>query len=178
MIVSLAQDEKIIREWTYSTTKASNVKAEQSLVVTNKRVIHNTDMTGGMASQSVNISSINQSEVRVLVSRNVVWLILGMLACFFAIFSIIEGGEFSTVSIIALLLGVLFIILFAVLKTISFYLDLGRCSSDTAIQIGSKFAAKANGKVSVKVSEEAAKEIANELYAIILDVQAGKYSNN
>ena len=177
----LSKDEGVIKEWNYAVSKKGMEKTEASLVVTNKRVVHDVK----------NYHSISRTEIPLKEVKSIDYYsnskisIGAVLAIIFGVVLAIVGfvlmgklGDDAGIAAIPIVFGVVLVIAGIIgLSKSAFTMVLYTSGIVTemlsigASAIKPKRKRKRGGKVKIKVDKNVAADIIDSLGAIVLDAQ-------
>ena len=112
--MTLANGEQIIKDWEYATQKGSTGKLKKSLIVTNKRIVHEMHSHIARSHQEIPLSavkSISMSSVRKTPIGAILSIILGIIVAIagFALGSGSEGA--STLTLACLAAGAILVVI-------------------------------------------------------------------
>lgn len=199
MSVKLAPNEKVIRNYAYGTTETSkglrSKVSSKSLIITNKRIIHQT-VSRGTGSESISISDMPVSAAKYVDTSfgKKSFTIFAILAgiCFLLMIAMFTGKIWGG-GIAALAFCGIFVALYIFIKTYSLTCEIkSQAVIYTPLYISTEkgsnsffsafFRANRNpgGKLRVKitVNPEVAKEMAEELSSVIIAVANGEFDEN
>ncbi len=175
----LSKDEGVVKEWKYAISKKGVEKTEASLLVTNKRVVHDIK----------NYHSISRTELPLKEIKSVHYysnskfgigailaIILGVVAAIAGFVLMGQAGGVAGIAAIPIVFGVILVIAGIIgLSKSAFNMVLYTHGMFTEVlNIGAsaiKSKRKKAAKVKIKVDKNVAAEIIDSLGAIILDAQ-------
>lgn len=159
MQIKLAENESLIKTWTYAHTKRRLERTEHSLMVTDKRIISSSENKKELTRKEIylkDVKSMEYSYARHGLFGAILLLILGIITAIAII------GIFFIVKAVRIFKEKLFVLL------ISAY-GIESCS----LAVGStQFNLKKRGKLKARVHKDDVLEIVDELGAIILEKKA------
>ncbi len=188
MSIQLSQGEKIVREYQYAKTKKLFTTTEDTLIVTNKRIVHRREGHGfgseTVANSEMPIKNAKYVNTSYGLKSLTPLLILGIIWALIGLFLLVSGG--GVIGFITLIPAAIFIIIYFVKKIYSCTCVI---SSETrivpAFSLGTitygLFGRKTgNGGMLLKiqVNNTVAKVLAEEIGAVIADVNNGVYDSN
>lgn len=181
--MKLAQNEKIIREWNYADTKQGTVKTNSKLVVTNKRIISESEDRFVVDRKEIPVSSVKSISTSNLHNSNILaylWIIIGALGILFGFVQLAnEMGEvvlpIIIIGVIAIVIGIsllnrgafTLLIYTSALEADALAMALGRTN---ALAI-----AKKGSRIKVRIARAVVDEMLDTIGALILDIQEGVY---
>lgn len=204
MSIKLANDEKIVKSYEYAGVNKLGIGnssgTSKKLIVTNKRIIHESITTGRgtdcVSTQEIPVQSAKYVNVYYGMKSYAILAVfccISLIISLFYLFSSIENDSLLPLFFVFAILAVVFYLLYRFVKdyvvTCTILTD-GLISPTMRLSSkdGSTLTRRARGfmraaddtasiNVKVKVKKEAAKEMAEELGSVIADVVAGHYDN-
>ena len=175
--MTLANGEQIIKDWEYATQKGSTGKLKKSLIVTNKRIVHEMHSHIARSHQEIplnSVKSISMSSVRKTPIGAILAIILGIII---AIVGLVMGGGENGTSVImlsSLILGAILIVIGILgLGHGAFTLEITTSGLEgSSLYIGTSNIVtkrKKQKKVKIKIDLKVVDDIMDTLGAILLD---------
>ena len=172
--MTLAKNEKIIKEWEYASVKAGGHTTKKTLTATNKRIIHEVRSSRDITRDEVtldNVKSLSMSSAKRISVGAVIAIIFGAFLLLAGLVLNFTADMESALTVAMMVIGVIVIVIaIFFLKRAAFTLEIltSGCSS---IYAGSSniVSSKKNTTVEIKINLGVANDIIETLGAIILD---------
>ncbi len=200
MSIQLSKDEKIIKKYDYETVTQGLIQrntTEKELIVTNKRIIHckKSHTLGGESTSNYEIPVNRAQFIDVSYGKrsHTIFLVLGILCALYfliGLFAGIAADSISAMTIISLLLGVGFILLYVFIKQYfvscliygdtrltPLFATSGQTVGMTNMIFGPIFGSGKSIFIRVDVKHDVAQAMVEELGAIIKDINEGNYTD-
>lgn len=171
--MALAKNEKLIKDWNYATQSGRGVSVKQSLIVTNKRLVHELRSSTDITRQEVplsNVKALNMSSAKRISIPAIIAIVFGVLLAIagVALKFVLEADmvvmvPFLAIGVILVVVGIL------CLKRASFTLEIITNGCASIYGGSSNIVSKKDAKVTVKINISIANEIIETLGAILLD---------
>ena len=179
-VMTLANGEQIIKDWEYATQKGSTGKLNKSLIVTNKRIVHEMHSHIARSHQEIplnSVKSISMSSVRKTPIGAILAIIFGIIVAAAGLYLGLFSGEGASVSTMLpiLLVGILFIVIGVLgLGHGAFTLEITTSGLEgSSLYIGTSNIVtkrrKKEKKVKIKIDLKVVDDIMDTLGAILLD---------
>lgn len=186
------QNEKVLKEYDYGTVTAgtlSKTKQNRKLIVTNKRVIHESVVdkkgTPGVSHNDVPVKSVKFVNTSYSITNQPVWIVLAVLFVLMGIIGAIASESFVTF-IIFLIVAAVFGLFFFLTRKARLIVSL---SADTTIsplmeigfqsynRLGGRVGGKSQEIVKIDVNRNVAADIVDELSCLIYSAAQGDFDN-
>lgn len=175
----LSKEENVIKEWKYAVSKKGVEKTEASLVVTNKRVVHDVKNYHSISRTEIPLKEVKSVDFasNSKVSIGAILSILFGVVLAIVGFILMGQKELSGIAIIPIILGVVLVVVGIIgLSKSAFVMVLYGDRGFDMLNIGASAIKtkrrKRSKKTKIKVDKKVAAEIIDSLGAIILDAQA------
>ncbi len=181
--MQLANNEHIIREWEYATSKtgvADLNKTKATLTVTNKRIVHDVRNKLEVSRDEIqlhDVKAVHMSHATKSKVRPIMTIILGVLIMIAGIILSAKAGVAALLPVFLILGGIVVVV--GILKLRGGALTLSittRDSEGSSLSIGAMggkgLGKKSTGTLKVVVNNAVATEIVDMLGAIIINSQA------
>ncbi len=175
--MTLAKNEKIIKEWKCSATKKDNAPANKTLTITNKRIVFDSKDDTKINREEIFLSSVKGVKVArkyAKTSACIVFFILSAIAMIAPWFieALPDIAKYCIVGVGAVLLIVGFCVLGALLRKVSFTLQVYHDATQKMGFYGSvSHEVGATKMAELNISRKEINEIVDTIGALILDAQ-------
>ncbi len=182
--MQLANNEQIIREWDYATSKNGVVdlnKTKATLTVTNKRIVHDIRNNLEITRDEIHLSDVktlHMSHAKKSKFGPILWIIAGIAVFILGIILSSQMGEGggALIPVFAILGAILVVVGIIKLRGGALTLTITTQGSEgSSLSIGAwggkGLGKKAGGKIKVIVNNAVAAEIVDTIGAIIVDCQ-------
>lgn len=172
--MTLAKNEKIIKEWEYATQKAGMHTTKKTLTATNKRLIHEVRSSRDVTRDEVNldnVKSLSMSSAKRISVGAVIAIIIGAILLIAGVVIKFAMEAEMVVMVPFLVIGAIIIIIaIFCLKKAAFTLDIVT-NGNASIHAGSSniVSRKKTNTVEIKINLGVANDIIENLGAILLD---------
>ena len=177
----LVKGEGVIKEWHYAVSKQKSEKTNASLIVTNKRIIHDVQNQHSVSRtevpiehvKSVHFESSSKSNVGAILS-----IVLGVIIAIVGVVLLVGGGMTAAIGSLPLILGVILLIVGILgLNKGAFNMEIiTKGLEGSSLVIGASAykskKKKHKSKIKIKVNQEVVADIIDSFGAIIVDFQA------
>ena len=178
----LVKGEGVIKEWNYAVSKQKSEKTTASLVVTNKRIIHDIQNKHSIERTEVPIAEVKSVHFVSSSKSNLGAIMMIVLGVILAIVGIVlmtgQNPAMSAIGFLPIFLGVVLVIVGILgLNKCAFGMEvLTRELEGTSLVAGaigySSKKKKRKTKIKIKVNKEVVADIIDSLGAIIIDFQS------
>ena len=172
--MTLAKNEKIIKEWEYASVKAGGHTTKKTLTATNKRIIHEVRSSRDITRDEVNLENVkalSMSSAKRISIGAVIAIIFGAFLLLAGLVLNFAADMEATLTVAMMVIGVIVIIIaIFFLKKAAFTLEI-KTDGSSSIYAGSSniVASNKNTTVEIKINLTVANDIIETLGAIILD---------
>ena len=175
--MTLANNEKILKDWDYATVKSGIHHTKRSLIVTNKRLIHEVRSTRDITRQEVpveNVKALNMSSAKRISVPAVIAIIVGVLLAIAGVVVKFATDAEMVAMVPFLVVGVILVVVgIFCLKKGAFTIEIMTNGCASVYGGSSSIVSKKNANVKIKVNLTVANEIIESLGTILLDNASG-----
>ena len=174
----LAKNEEVLKEYDYSVTKKNRKKIQNTLYVTNKRIINESSGVQGFSREEIPVEAVDYIDVNYTTIQK---SIIGIIICILLAIGCVVGAIMSKINYIYIgtgvfaLLAIILLILFLLSRTARFTLVLsGKMYQSSLLSVTASIGKPKIKSLKIKVDKDTSKKMLEEIGAMILDVKNNK----